>query len=398
IDGLCRIADRCSEFDQTFSRQCLKEAFDLVKWRPDRHAASMCRTIINAAHALSEEWAAALVGSMDDDSARQNARQFSGEATSKRMAKQLAQQRVNELKLREELTKEAGIPSDLSEVPTDEIADVFWESIGGLNSGRREPVSINRSRCYLKIAAAMPMQFAYPVISWAIENAKRKLKGTTQVSTIIRGMFEAATSTAELITKMVAIRRAGATRSLQPLALNIASSVVKAGERHKALEEIERWLSEDVSEYLKISDPFIGPVEASQILRMVLASAPDATVSILTSKKHQPKNTAQSLEDQYSSEWRKICDQEPPDCQITVAGLRSSGEPPVHDRWWITSRGGLRLGTSFNSIGDKKDSEIVRLTLQEAADREQQLNMYLYGLARERQGERITYTTFTLER
>src|SRR5579859_2296542 len=59
------------------------------------------------------------------------------------------------------------------------------------------------------------------------------------------------------------------------------------------------------------------------------------------------------------------------------------GEPPVHDRWWLTKDAGLRLGTSFNGLGMTKDSDISSLSSQEISDRETHLNQYLFGLKRE---------------
>jgi hypothetical protein len=42
-----------------------------------------------------------------------------------------------------------------------------------------------------------------------------------------------------------------------------------------------------------------------------------------------------------------------------------SGDSPIHDRWILGSTGGLRLGTSFNSMGIGKLSEISTLTTDE---------------------------------
>ena len=41
----------------------------------------------------------------------------------------------------------------------------------------------------------------------------------------------------------------------------------------------------------------------------------------------------------------------------------------MHDRWWLTSGSGIRMGTSFNQIGVGKDSEISRLTESEYTSR-----------------------------
>jgi hypothetical protein len=282
----------------------------------------------------------------------------------------------------------------------DRISDITWRALAGLNAGRKQPVPVSHTREYMQVAAKMPIGSAYPIISWVIENANRKLKGTPQARTIIRGMFDAAWNSAELTSKLVLLKGASnAKKSFFVTSFSSDASIIKAGERARAIEQIEVWIANNVSGYLKISDPYVGPDEAVQILQLVLAKAPKCTVSILTSKKQQPQcPPGQTIEDIYSGQWKKFCDQAPPDCQIVISGFRGSGEPPLHDRWWITQNAGLRLGTSFGDIGIKKDSEICKMTSTEASEREQRLDDYLHALIREQGGERISYTAFTLEK
>jgi len=80
-----------------------------------------------------------------------------------------------------------------------------------------------------------------------------------------------------------------------------------------------------------------------------------------------------------------------------VVGTQAKQEFPVHDRWWLTAGGGLRVGTSFNSLGITKTSEISRLSLQEAQSREAEIRQYLQRpFKQDFKGERLLYTTFNL--
>ena len=120
---------------------------------------------------------------------------------------------------------------------------------------------------------------------------------------------------------------------------------------------------------------------------------------MITSKKKQKQDNPQaagSLQEAFSQYWtRNFSEQPPPETEIVVVG-DAAGELPVHDRWWLTSGSGIRMGTSFNQIGITKDSEISRLTQEEFTARlEETLNL----LTRQRpasSGTRLHYETFWL--
>jgi hypothetical protein len=93
---------------------------------------------------------------------------------------------------------------------------------------------------------------------------------------------------------------------------------------------------------------------------------------------------------------RLIPDQSPTKTRISIVGLRSSGELPIHDRGWITPRGGLRLGTSFNSLGWTKGCDISVMTEQEAVEHELEGDQYLGYQTFEHNGEPLSYGIFEL--
>ena len=149
-----------------------------------------------------------------------------------------------------------------------------------------------------------------------------------------------------------------------------------------------------VVDRLRVCDPFMGPDEVTSILQMVLVSGRRVTVSFLTSRKHQPPS--ENYEELYRREWRRVSDQDPPDAQIVIAAVRPTGDSPIHDRWWLTANSGLRLGTSYNSIGISKDSEISYLRTDELNERELEITECLYGIKRIHKNAKIDYTSFSL--
>lgn len=156
-------------------------------------------------------------------------------------------------------------------------------------------------------------------------------------------------------------------------------------------------VSESARDYIKICDPFFGPDEL-EVLNLILVSSPGLKVYILSSKKWQDQIKVPSpWEDAYRNQWRiKLSDQNPPSTRIIIVGLRSSGELPIHDRWWITRGGGLRLGTSLNSMGISKDSDISEMTAQEAGEHEVGVDQYLTSQKYDHNGEPLSYVIFNL--
>jgi hypothetical protein len=154
------------------------------------------------------------------------------------------------------------------------------------------------------------------------------------------------------------------------------------------------WQSKELNGYLKICDPYFGPSDLD-ILQTIRSIAPNCEVFILTSKKNQGQGDLHQL---YMDYWKfNISDQDPPETTIVIAGTRSQGVLPIHDRWWIT-RGnkGLRIGTSYNSLGLGRESEISVLSERKAEEREIEVDKFLSRKEKEYNGERLIYTTFDL--
>ena len=146
--------------------------------------------------------------------------------------------------------------------------------------------------------------------------------------------------------------------------------------------------------YLTISDNYFGP-EDLDVLQLLQSVKPSCRVQILTSKIHNEK-LQPSVEDAFRLKWTQMFEQAPPDTTIIIVSAEPNGDFPIHDRWWLTKGAGLRVGTSYNSLGGKKLSEISIFSAEEAESCENDVNQYLHRTKREDQGRRILYTLFTL--
>ena len=79
-----------------------------------------------------------------------------------------------------------------------------------------------------------------------------------------------------------------------------------------------------------------------------------------------------------------------------TVGIESSGNSPIHDCWWLTKGGGLKIGTSFNSLGKMQVSTITRIPEAEAKLLESNVDLYLLGKSLKYNGERLRYLAFPL--
>jgi hypothetical protein len=177
----------------------------------------------------------------------------------------------------------------------------------------------------------------------------------------------------------------------------IEAVVIHAGEREKAVAFMRTWLRQHQPAYLKICDPYFSTADLD-LLMLIKEIIPGCRVQLLTSdKKQRDVGLPEPFEEAYRAHWRRhVSDQDPPDTDVTVVSMAPNGDSPIHDRWVVGDRIGLRLGTSFSGMGGSKVSEISILEPLIAADREREVDQYLTRQLRDIQGRRVRYNVFSL--
>jgi hypothetical protein len=238
---------------------------------------------------------------------------------------------------------------------------------------------------------------AYPILAWAVENAARKYSDTDQASRLLRPLFTSTVQTAMLVREL-AKRLSGQKRLAQQMASSspyLDGLTIHSGERNTALQFITEWFENNLGDYLKVCDPYFG-TDDLEMLKLVMATKPTCRIQILTSEEHQ-RNLPLPLKQTYRNHWRqKWSDQNPPNTQIVVVGIRSNGKSPIHDRWWISNGSGLRVGTSFNSLGVKRTSEISIFSKEEALAKEEEIDRYLDNRICAYGDDQLEYDIFNL--
>jgi hypothetical protein len=264
-----------------------------------------------------------------------------------------------------------------------------------------DTVHIENTRSFLLIASGHSLEQTYPIFAWVIQNAVNRFAQTDLAKTTLRSIYEATLLGIGLVEKMD-IRASAQIRRTKTFAdtssINVFDTVIHAGERDIVLQMLRNWFESEVRDYLLICDAFFGPDDLT-LLKLLKEVNPGCEVSILTSAKHQLKpKISTPWDDAYRDYWRvKISDQRPPSTTIVIAGTQTKHESPVHDRWWLTKGSGLRVGTSFNSLGITKLSEISKLSPEIASLREIEIRQYIQRpYKQEHEGDSLLYTIFKL--
>jgi hypothetical protein len=170
--------------------------------------------------------------------------------------------------------------------------------------------------------------------------------------------------------------------------------IVKPGDRDLAINFIKRWIKLNCVDYVKICDPYFGVNDLELIKEMFLIN-PELSFTIL-SECDNSDSSANSRK--YQEKWNEICDQKPPHIKIIQVGYqKNTGSvkllSPNHDRWYISHQSGLRLGTSFNSLGIGKNSEVSVMGIEEAKRIEAQIfDRYIQKTEKYHLEKRLFYT------
>jgi hypothetical protein len=275
-----------------------------------------------------------------------------------------------------------------------EVSSMMLQS---LNAGRGNTIHPSKIRGFVEATGGMEMDDAYIVQCWVVENAVRRFGPSGNVATTIRPLFEGARMAADISFRIAERKRAVTDSGIRSArASDLSSGLIRTGDRLQALELIRDWAQKATS-FIKITDPYFGP-ENLVVIKAIREVNEDIPIHILTSRKFQTDSgVEQPWEEAYQSHWRlEVADMDPGDVQITVIGRISTGQHPIHDRWFLSQDNGIRLGTSINSIGGLKTSEISEIDKSKLPDFLMEIDQWCKGKPTGNVGERVRKTSFEL--
>ncbi|MEK5056462.1 hypothetical protein MHH96_24125 [Niallia sp. FSL K6-0212] len=380
------LANNLVKIDQVRSKGFIRKAMDLSLSKDNEsNEFTLQKRLIDFAHKIDPEFAQSLVSINDKDPARQRIKHELEEEI------QMLELKKRMLDINDDNSKETNV--------SEQYIQASWKLLAGLHSGRVGTIHVEDAREYIDVCSSLPLMEAYPIYSWLIENLNYRFKqNKNRASEYIRPIFESVLLGADLSIIMSGNNKNQINRTQNNVVSNSNSSIlIKSGDREKAISYLKEWFENNAETYVKICDPFFSPDDL-KILQIFRDIKPNIKFAILTSVKNQrQENIKGNYEEEYMNFWRlNISDQDPPEVDITIVGKKSDGELPIHDRWIFTKENGLRMGTSYKSLGLKKDSEISIIESNEKSLLEEDVDKYLNMAIREYDGERLIYSTFPL--
>lgn len=132
---------------------------------------------------------------------------------------------------------------------------------------------------------------------------------------------------------------------------------------------IREWVSAQDDNRIQISDPYFGPDDL-EVIKAIAEIASDKEIVVITSREQMNRKLKGiSPEEAFRDAWDELCEGAPPQTEIVVVGFGPDGKHPIHDRWIVSGKSGLRLGTSPNSIGLIRISEISEMDARQTTEK-----------------------------
>jgi hypothetical protein len=368
------LASMLKTFDKGAARRLIERGFHAGASGEEREFRSVQRSLIDLAYQIDPDFARSLAAMSDDDPVRSTARAG-------------ARDRLERLEAREALR--SGLPQVATEAEVRRSASVAWELLGCLNAGTVSPRSPEELTAVLEAATSLGFRDGFWLWSWILENMVARYARTAEARRFILPFFEGTLLTGEIVNGVeLRTKDTQGSRGME--------TVVRVGDRERALQIVELWCREAVPNDIVICDPYFGPPELEIVQRLHMI-APKARFQIVTSRKHHSQTIAKPWDEAYRAVWRdKISLEDPPDVEITVVGYDSDGRSPIHDRYILGPDSGLRLGTSISGIGIAQESSITRLLPDDFSVASDRAKLFFTRTIRLVGGQKVRYEGFTL--
>lgn len=335
----------CKDSNIASAKDAIKRSFKMAQQLESAdELAEVQKSIIDAADQIEPGFADILFDLFDDDPGRG-------------FAKDHVQQNLELIKAKKSLAN-CTSASQIEKIDENFLSEASWKNLASLLANRINTKELSVMAGYMTSSMTLGLGEVYPLFCWYIENASRKYKSIDDANTHLMPLCEMLLTCTELALSVVS-RKGQLNRSLNvAITDEKASHIINPSSRDAAMLYIREWLSNHCGDHIKICDPYFSKDDL-EIIKNIQEINPDCEIHVVASAEYLNKTESDSNEE-FEKSWIKISDQLPPIAYIYGVGKLASKDL-IHDRWLLSDRAGLRIGTSFNSIGNKY-SEISQIT------------------------------------
>jgi hypothetical protein len=347
VNRLELIAESFSKFHNTTrTNEAIRMGRELAETLEGIERDTVLSSIIQTAHQINKDVAAQITEKIDDFGTR-----FSLDIS------------INALELSKSPHKlSLDNPKTISEEVLNAAA---YKMSKALISGRSISYPMELIIKWLASMQFLKFEASKEIVNWAVESLIRQAPSSEENSLAIK-MISYLITNCELLSILGdhISSLSGIPDNLKDnfQGLSTNKKLFKIGERQKAIDFILNWLKENSPKFVKICDPYFD-YDQVWILKGISS---DSKIKIITTgkpfcsridpiNKEKIRTERQRIQSNFQSSWADISNQSPPATLIVIHGVIFDEEKDdFHDRYIITDKAGLSIGTSLNGLGNKE--------------------------------------------
>ncbi len=328
------------------------------------------RRMVDLAFRLDPEFAERLIDELDDDP--------------RRSAVRLAMAYKAETKKQEKL---------LSEGATDKI-DVgmleIWSAtcLSEFNVGRSAGPQIEMFLPGLRRVGWESISSVHSVFELAcgvlVERIGRRSAGVSELRLMLNGFMESVSTLEQVLGgRSAPVVGAGEMTS--------ADGVIVAPQQRDVAESfLAAWFDSCGDEQIVFVDPYFSLADLG-LIQIFYRSRASGDLRIVAGPSFSAESGGVPTRNEVERRWKELSADPLPRFEVVVVSTIDTLRCPLHDRWVLTSMGGLRLGTSFSGFG-KRVSEISRVGTEKTLAMLEVVERYCSGVEQFLEDERVTTT------
>ncbi|WP_043887934.1 ATP-binding protein [Methylophaga thiooxydans] len=371
------LAQQGQDLDKSRVKRFIKDAVLLSTSEDTNDFHEKRLSLIDSVDSMDKEFASGLSALFDDDPAR----------------KKIIEKNIQQKQKERETKDQFSISSDeiIKHSTSSKYPSHIWGLLGKMNAANHIP---DKKADYIKyiysISDYKPVD-AYPMLSYYINALSFTTSNKQMVSSTFRPIFDVIIQDNQLFASLFETQANIPAKQSQTQ----SQIVFSPNQSEAVLDFFSQWISKDEKEEILIVDPYFTH-EDLDFVGTVIRKDPNFMIRILTSYaniKKMTNNTDDDVAEVIRKYWNEnIISDVIPDIDVTFCGLSSIGNiMPIHDRWWLASTSGLRLGGSINGVMGKRISEISEMQHDEVLNVEEKIKGYVNATQRMHNDERLKY-------
>ena len=219
------LADRARLLSNSLSRQMLKEGSKAVRSGDADDNTTLIRNLVDIAASVSDEFGHEVASALDDD-----------------RAKQVARQRLQLRALKQRIIDETVVKDGLEGVSPNDYSALAGMLIGTLHSGRMDSIRLSSALKIMEAVAHSRLSQTCKLVLFIVENAVERHARDDRASFYLCPLFEGTVSAAELTYKLAEqVFTRDKRRSSEPDLPPTLSDGQELLERQPLLDFLRRW-------------------------------------------------------------------------------------------------------------------------------------------------------------